>query len=78
MSSQMLLRLIDDYMLITTDLDKARHFLNVMNDGYPEYGCVISPEKTMANFYHQLTSSVVTGFDRKGTLLDAEGFKNAE
>lgn len=30
---QVLLRLIDDYLFITTDITKARHFLNVMNKG---------------------------------------------
>ena len=30
---QVLLRLIDDYLFVTTDITKARHFLNVMNKG---------------------------------------------
>jgi telomerase reverse transcriptase len=49
----MLVRLIDDYMLVTTDLDKARGFLDIMSKGHPEYGCFIAREKTMANFEHR-------------------------
>ncbi|VDB94295.1 unnamed protein product [Peniophora sp. CBMAI 1063] len=45
-----LLRLIDDYLFITTDLEKARTFLKIMQDGHPDYGCFISQEKTLTNF----------------------------
>ncbi|KAH9063858.1 hypothetical protein EDB87DRAFT_1534285, partial [Lactarius vividus] len=33
-----------------TDLAKAREFLDIMIKGHPEYGCFISPEKTLTNF----------------------------
>ncbi|CAA7267063.1 unnamed protein product [Cyclocybe aegerita] len=45
-----LLRLIDDYLYVTTSLEKARGFLDVMNKGHPEYGCFISQDKTLTNF----------------------------
>ncbi|THH09180.1 hypothetical protein EW146_g8757 [Bondarzewia mesenterica] len=45
-----LLRLIDDYLFITTDISKAKHFLDVMSQGHPQYGCFISREKTLTNF----------------------------
>jgi telomerase reverse transcriptase len=48
--SQMLVRLIDDYLLVTTDLEKAKSFWQVMNAGHTEYGCFISPDKTLVNF----------------------------
>ncbi|KAL5526463.1 EST2 [Sanghuangporus sanghuang] len=49
-----LLRLIDDFLFITTDMGDARHFLEVMNQGHPEYGCFISREKTLTNFEHHV------------------------
>ncbi|KAG6331208.1 hypothetical protein ID866_7880, partial [Astraeus odoratus] len=49
-SDSVLLRLIDDYLFITTDVGKARSFLDIMTKGHPEYGCMISKEKTMTNF----------------------------
>ncbi|KAF7773358.1 hypothetical protein Agabi119p4_5525 [Agaricus bisporus var. burnettii] len=45
-----LLRMTDDYLLITTNQSKARSFLDMMNKGHPEYGCFITKEKTMSNF----------------------------
>jgi len=46
----LVLRLIDDYLFITTDPAKARRFLDTMVEGHPEYGCFISLEKTLTNF----------------------------
>ncbi|THG96236.1 hypothetical protein EW026_g5564 [Hermanssonia centrifuga] len=52
-TSSVLLRLIDDYLLVTTDLAQARKFLNVMNKGHAEYGCFISRDKTLTNFHDE-------------------------
>lgn len=46
----LLLRLIDDFLLITTDKNKASDFVGVMRQGMPEYGVEISPSKTLVNF----------------------------
>lgn len=46
----LLLRLIDDFLLITTDQRKAARFATVMQQGLPEYGVSISPPKTLVNF----------------------------
>jgi telomerase reverse transcriptase len=46
----LLLRLIDDFLLITPDLSQAERFLEVMHAGVPEYGVKVSPEKTLVNF----------------------------
>ena len=43
-------RFVDDYLLITTDLQKAKGFLSTMKKGHPEYGCFINPDKTTTNF----------------------------
>ncbi|WQF78234.1 hypothetical protein CDEST_03248 [Colletotrichum destructivum] len=46
----LLLRLIDDFLLITTDPSKAREFVEVMHGGLPEYGVTVNPKKTLVNF----------------------------
>ncbi|KAG5646942.1 hypothetical protein DXG03_001665 [Asterophora parasitica] len=56
-----LLRLIDDYLFITTSRKRAFEFLKMMNEGHPEYGCFISKEKTLANFDFDDQVSNVTG-----------------
>lgn len=45
-----LFRLIDDFLLVTTDPKLARSFLNIMHAGNPDYGISIKPEKTLVNF----------------------------
>lgn len=46
----LLLRLIDDFLLITIDPQHARQFLQTMHDGLPDYGVSVNPEKTLVNF----------------------------
>ncbi|GKT48290.1 telomerase-binding protein EST1A [Colletotrichum spaethianum] len=46
----LLLRLIDDFLLITTDQSKARKFVDIMHGGLPEYGVTVNPNKTLINF----------------------------
>ncbi|KAF7541210.1 hypothetical protein G7Z17_g12014 [Cylindrodendrum hubeiense] len=46
----LLLRLIDDFLLITLDRDKATRFVETMHRGLPEYGVVVNPKKTLVNF----------------------------
>ncbi|OJA16662.1 hypothetical protein AZE42_09265, partial [Rhizopogon vesiculosus] len=54
----LLARWIDDYLYVTTSLEKAKRFLDVMCEGHPEYGCIISQEKTMTNFEHDSIQAV--------------------
>ncbi|KAM0667452.1 hypothetical protein ACQRIU_003317 [Beauveria bassiana] len=49
-SRSLLLRLIDDFLLITTDKKKAQRFAEVLHRGVPEYGVQVSPKKSLANF----------------------------
>ncbi|EUC61459.1 telomerase reverse transcriptase [Rhizoctonia solani AG-3 Rhs1AP] len=49
-AGNLLLRFVDDYLFITTDIKQARTFLNIMHQGHPEYGCIIAEEKTLTNF----------------------------
>ncbi|KGL72363.1 Telomerase reverse transcriptase, partial [Tinamus guttatus] len=45
-----LIRLIDDFLLVTPHLMKARTFLRTLATGIPEYGFAINPNKTIVNF----------------------------
>ena len=45
-----LLRLIDDFLLITTNKDHATRFLQLMHDGIARYGIEINPAKSLTNF----------------------------
>ncbi len=46
----LLLRLLDDFLLISIHEEHAKRFIRVMHKGHPEYGVVIKPSKSMANF----------------------------
>ncbi|PBP22858.1 putative telomerase reverse transcriptase protein [Diplocarpon rosae] len=46
----LLLRMIDDFLLITTDKEDVRRFLVVMHQGVAEYGVRVNPGKTLVNF----------------------------
>ncbi|XP_070603147.1 telomerase reverse transcriptase isoform X2 [Erythrolamprus reginae] len=45
-----LMRLTDDFLLVTPHLEQARTFLRTLANGIPEYGFVINPSKTVVNF----------------------------
>lgn len=45
-----LLRLLDDFLVISTDRDVAEQFMQVMHAGIPEFGVRVKPEKSLANF----------------------------
>lgn len=46
----LLLRLVDDFLLITSRADLARRFLQVMMDGQPAYGISVNASKSLVNF----------------------------
>lgn len=46
----LLLRLVDDFLLITTDSTLASRFLTTMVKGQPEYGITVNPAKSLVNF----------------------------
>lgn len=72
----LLLRLIDDFLLITTDRTKATRFVTVMHRGLPAYGVVVNPDKTLVNFdmsaAGKATAKLAPGqlFPYCGTLID--------
>lgn len=73
-----LLRLIDDFLLITTNRTHAERFLQVMHQGDSDYGISIRPDKSLANFSVKVneykTPGLIGGrvFPFCGTLIDTE------
>ena len=49
-SKRVLVRLVDDFLLVTAELDVARRFLDVMLAGSPEFGVRVREDKTLCNF----------------------------
>ncbi|XP_059205531.1 telomerase reverse transcriptase [Centropristis striata] len=45
-----LMRLVDDFLLITSDLHRAQSFLKILLPGVPQYGLVVNPQKVVVNF----------------------------
>uniref|UniRef100_A0A8D1T193 Telomerase reverse transcriptase n=1 Tax=Sus scrofa TaxID=9823 RepID=A0A8D1T193_PIG len=45
-----LLRLVDDFLLVTPHLTRAKAFLRTLVRGVPEYGCLANLRKTAVNF----------------------------
>lgn len=46
----LLMRFVDDFLLITNDLNQAMQFLETMLRGHPTYGVVVNPSKSLVNF----------------------------
>ena len=46
----LLLRLVDDFLLITSNANTATHFLTTMIRGQPDYGIAVNPTKSLTNF----------------------------
>lgn len=71
-----LLRLIDDFLLITADRTKAVQFVELMQGSVPDYGVQVSEKKTLVNFDLVLQGERVTKLDTGtwfpycGTVID--------
>ena len=46
----LLLRFVDDFLLITREPEVAKEFLTTLEQGVPEYNCHINVDKTSTNF----------------------------
>jgi len=46
----LLLRLLDDFLLITLNQEHADRFIKVMHRGHPDYGVVVKSAKSLTNF----------------------------
>lgn len=51
MSKTLLMHFVDDFLLVTTDLDVAMTFVQKTHKGLPEYGCWMNPTKTQLTFH---------------------------
>ena len=77
-SDCLLLRMIDDFLLISTQQGKAEKFLQIMHDGVPQFGVSIKPEKTLANFPAEINGFHVeelpshSPFPYCGNLIDPQ------
>lgn len=77
-SDCLLLRLIDDFLLVTLDQNKAIEFVNAMHSGFPEYGVTVNPAKTMVSFDMLYEGKPVRkvnrekGFPYCGTAIDCQ------
>lgn len=72
----LLLRLVDDFLLVTLDKSKARRFVEAMHGGMPEYGVEVNPMKTLVNFNMEMDDGQVckltdgNEFPYCGTLIN--------
>lgn len=71
-----LLRMIDDFLLITTNKDHAERFSHIMHSGVDEYGVQVSLAKSLANFDMSVHGDRIprletgTSFPYCGNLID--------
>lgn len=57
--NSLLLRLIDDFLIISTDRDIAELFMRTMHAGLPEFGVQVKTDKSRANFDMDIDGSPV-------------------
>ncbi|KAJ1871907.1 Telomerase reverse transcriptase, partial [Coemansia sp. RSA 486] len=49
-SRTMMMRLVDDFFVVSTSREQVERLLECMVQGIPEYGCRLNKEKTLVNF----------------------------
>lgn len=57
--NSLLLRLIDDFLIITTDRDVAELFMRTMHAGLPEFGVQVKTDKSRTNFDMDIDGSPI-------------------
>lgn len=73
-----LLRLIDDFLLITTNQDHARRFSQIMHCGLEKYGVQVNPVKSLTNFQITVDQAPLprlrgsTGFPYCGNIINTK------
>ena len=79
--SSVLLRLIDDFLLITTNKGHAERFLRVLHCGIPDYGIEVSADKSLANFNTTVNGKMIplltsnSLFPYCGILIDTKSLE---
>ncbi|KKY14970.1 putative telomerase reverse [Phaeomoniella chlamydospora] len=77
----MLLRLIDDFLLITPNPSHARRFLQIMADGSERFGITTNPAKSLVNFEVTINGAKVPrlpdgdAFPYCGMLIDTSSLE---
>lgn len=80
-ASSLLVRLIDDFLLVTDDKTQALEFLRVMIQGKAEYGISVNPEKTLVNFEAQVGGQKIPRHDSRkefpfcGVIIDTKSME---
>ncbi|KAJ2381160.1 Telomerase reverse transcriptase, partial [Coemansia sp. RSA 2603] len=46
----LVMRLVDDFLIVSTSRDQVAAALERLTQGFPEYGCQLNSDKTLANF----------------------------
>ncbi|XP_022249512.1 telomerase reverse transcriptase-like isoform X3 [Limulus polyphemus] len=46
----LLMRIVDDYLFVTPDLERANTFVEIFSKGIPEYNCTMNAKKVVVNF----------------------------
>ncbi|KAJ1808902.1 Telomerase reverse transcriptase, partial [Coemansia sp. RSA 2598] len=73
-SQTMVMRLVDDFFIVSASRQQVEGLLERMMRGIPEYGCSLNKEKTLANFDtvidgHQISRADVHGIPWCGKLI---------
>jgi telomerase reverse transcriptase len=74
----LLMRQIDDFLLISTEKAHTKQFLQIMHDGLPAYGVRVNPDKTLVNFEVTINGKKVPrlvekqGFPFCGSFIDTK------
>lgn len=76
-SDSLLVRLIDDFLLISTNLSHATKFLQIMHVGNVEYGINVRSDKSLASFGFAIDGTALprlmkTSFPYCGTMIDTK------
>ncbi|KAL8690402.1 MAG: hypothetical protein Q9218_004144 [Villophora microphyllina] len=80
----LLLRLIDDFLFITTEKQDAVQFLQIMHSGIEEFGVQVNPAKSLTNFRIQINGTALpsisgsASFPYCGTLVDTRTLEIAK
>ncbi|PHH59478.1 hypothetical protein CDD81_3168 [Ophiocordyceps australis] len=80
----LLMRAVDDFVLITSTKSKAIEFVHKMHGGIPEYGVEVNREKTLVNFDMAINGSRIASishgamFPYCGVLIDCKTLELAK
>lgn len=75
-ANSLLMRFVDDFLLVTTDVKQAMQFLQAMLHTHPSYGVVVNPSKSLVNFTASFGGTHIprlegsTRFPYLGCLID--------